>query len=105
MPNGSNDFSLNYENINEVINQVNQGKDKIAEIVDKLSGIVANLETAWEGTDATTYIEKINSYKPHILKLKKAYEDAAIALQNMSSQYQEKQAENALKVQSELYSD
>lgn len=103
MPNGSNDFSLNYENISEVITQVTQGKDKIAEIVDKLSGIVANLETAWEGTDEISYVEKINSYKPHILKLQKAYEDAAIALQNMSNQYQEKQAENTLKVQSELY--
>jgi len=103
MPNGSADFSLNYENIGEVINKVNQGKNQIAEIVDKLSVTVTNLETAWEGTDATEYITKINDYKPFILKLQKAYEEAANALQNMSTQYQEKQAENTTKIQSELY--
>jgi len=35
--------------------------------------------------------------------LQKAYEEAANALQNMSTQYQEKQAENTTKIQSELY--
>ncbi len=103
MPNGSADFSLDYGNIEEVISKIQQGNEQITGIIDKLSSIVANLESVWQGTDANEYVTKMNEYKPVIMKLQNAYLEAANALKNMSIQYQEKQAENVSAAQSELY--
>ena len=103
MPNGSADFSLDYGNIEEVIIKIQQGNEQITGIIDKLSSIVAGLEAVWKGTDANEYVTKMNEYKPNIMKLQNAYLEAANALKNMSTQYQEKQAENVSAAQSELY--
>ena len=83
------DFSLDYSNIDETI--------------QKVTNIATNLQSVWEGTDATTYIEKITEYSPSIKKLEESYLRSMDVLQSTSIKYQETQSQNTATIQSELY--
>lgn len=97
------DFSLDYSNIDEAIQKVRTDAAAIDEILIKVNNIAVNLQSVWEGTDATTYIEKITEYSPSIKKLEESYLGAMDVLQSTSTQYKETQAQNVAAVQSELY--
>ena len=97
------DFSLDYSNIDETIQKVRADAATIDDILVKVTNIATNLQSVWEGTDATTYVEKITEYSPSIKKLGESYLGAMDVLQGTSIKYQEVQERNAAAAKSELY--
>ncbi len=94
------DYSFGLEEMAATVQKVNGDAGQIDSLLEKINGIVTSLESVWTGTDAQTYVTKINEYRPSIVKLKETYVDAMDVLQKTKNLQAEEASARAAKAQS-----
>ena len=96
------DYKFGLEEIKSTIQQMKQKAGQIDPLLEKVNSIVSNLESVWTGSDAQEYVNKINEYRPSIVKLENAYIEAADVLQKTQTLEEEEASGRATAAQSSL---
>lgn len=88
------DYSLNYEQIEEVIVSINSKADELNQKIDRIDAISNALESIWKGSDAEQYVTNIQSFKPKVKLLVSTYKEAMTKLQAQADIMKDSQNRN-----------
>jgi len=89
------DLRVNYEALNSVGNQVSAKGEEFNELLTKIKGINSELQSYWEGTDATKYTTAVNQQAEVMQKLANTINEIGVFLVRAGAAYQEACENNA----------
>lgn len=98
----SNDYSISYEHINELITSINSEADELDQKLDRIDTIAGRVEEIWKGSDAEQYVTEIRTFKPQIKQLVSTYKIAVSTLQSQANVMYESQEANVANINGSL---
>lgn len=80
----------------EVLGQnIVQSSSTINGYLNEIGTINSDIAAAWQGTDASTYCERINTQLEEMRRIKNTIEETGIYLQNVAKAYRQVREDNS----------